>query len=335
MSIFDEYQELLDILWHTDVNGNKISIQRTNQQFKIVDNKIILNEVPDSFYKVTISGKYEIDFKQRINSAEYFKVNYLTGEVFFHENLDGNTVIVDEYYGRGVIRLFGKRIIIQDSYNNWDSDNLEDLSVEIKNYINSQASTLDNHTTKIQTNENNITSNLIKINKNIADIATNKQNHQDHLNSISAHNDDSIDNTSTVSGGKVKDALNELKNEDEAINSRIDNLIINQDLNPDKDAELLDMRNSSLHGDFATGDARLEAIETRSKYFARENHTVLTGANTITLTNLPENNHELLIYDTKYGAIWDKNIHWTRSGATITFTSTMPEDLDFVVINLG
>lgn len=335
MSIFDEYQELLDILWYTDEYGSKISIQRTNQQFKIVHNKIILNEVPDSFHKVTINGKYEIDFKQSINSAEYFRVNYTTGEVFFHESLDGTTITIDEFWAKGLLKIFAKRVVIEDQGNNWESDNIEDLSVEIKNYINSHASTLDNHTTKIQTNENNITSNLIKINKNIADIATNKQNHQDHLNSISAHNDDSIDNTSTVSGGKVKDALNELKNEDEAINSRIDNLIINQDLNPDKDAELLDMRNSSLHGDFATGDARLEAIETRSKYFSREIHTILTGANTITLTNLPENNHKLLIYDKKYGCIWDEEIHWTRSGATITFTSLMPEDLNFVVINLG
>lgn len=332
MSIFDTYQELLDILWYTDEYGNKISIQRTNQQFKIVHNKIILNEIPDSFHKVTINGKYEIDFKQSINSAEYFKVNYLTGEVFFHESLDGTTITINEFYAKGLLKIFAKRVVLQDENNNWDSDNIEDLAIEIKNYINSHISTLNTHTTKIQTNENNIASNLTKINKNITDIETNKQNHLNHLNSISAHKDDSISNTSTVAGGKVKDALNSLNTKDQQLNSRIDN-IINQ--SGTSSTEVTDARNSAKYGTFASLDARLEEIETRSKYFARESKTVLTGANTITLTNLPENNHKLLIYDTKYGAIWEEVTHWNRSGATITFTSAMPEDLNFVVINLG
>lgn len=260
MSIFDEYQELLDILWHTDEYGNKISIQRTNQQFKIVHNKIILNEIPDSFHKVTINGKYEIDFKQSINSAEYFKVNYLTGEVFFHESLDGTTITINEFYAKGLLKIFAKRIVLQDENNNWDSDNLEDLAIEIKNYINS------------------------------------------------------------------------LNTKDQQLNSRIDNIISQSGTSS---TEVTDARNSVKYGTFVNLNARLEGIEIRSKYFARENHTVTNGSNTITLTNLPENNHKLLIYDSKYGAIWEEVIHWNRSGATITFTSAMPEDLNFVVINLG
>lgn len=153
-----------------------------------------------------------------------------------------------------------------------------------------------------------------------------------HKNSDTAHSASDIVNTSNVAGAKVKDALNTLKNEDDTLHSRIDNIIAQSGTS---DTEVVDARNSSQYGTYSSLNARLEGIETRSKYFAREEHNVAIGNNQITLTNIPENNHELLIYDKKYGVIWEEGVHWNRSGQIITFTSNMPEDLDFKIYILG
>ena len=103
--MFEEYNEFFDIIWHTDDNGNKVSIQRINEQYKIVNGKIILNGIPDSFYKVTISNKYEVNSIEQIISNIYFKVNYLTGEVYFHSSLEGQLITIAQYYDRGLINV--------------------------------------------------------------------------------------------------------------------------------------------------------------------------------------------------------------------------------------
>lgn len=131
MSAFEEYTEFFDILWFTDDNGNKISIQRTNEQHRIINGKILLFNVPDSFYKVTISGKYEININSEILSGDYYKVSYLTGEVYFHSSLEGTTITIAQYYGRGLIRTMAKRVELLNENNLYSSDNIEDFASEI------------------------------------------------------------------------------------------------------------------------------------------------------------------------------------------------------------
>lgn len=70
-------------------------------------------------------------------------------------------------------------------------------------------------------------------------------------------------------------------------------------------------------------------------YLWKETKTVAAGSNILTLTNTPSSTNELLIRDLNWGAFWDKNIHWTIQDNVITFTSPMPEDFTFLILNLG
>jgi len=136
MSIFEEYNEFFSILWFTDDNGNKISIQRLNEQQKIINGKILLNNIPDQFYKIQIANMYEVNINIEITDVAYFKTNYLTGEVYFHSSLEGQTITIAQYYGRGIIKYMGKRIELQNEENLYDATNVEDFATDITRRVN-------------------------------------------------------------------------------------------------------------------------------------------------------------------------------------------------------
>ena len=121
MDFIEEYNDLFDIAWHTDSSGNKISKKQTNEQHKIVGNIALLNEIPDQFYRVKITNMYELNKGSKINNANEFVVDYLTGRITFHESKDGATIMVDEYYGRGLIKGFAIRSLLMDKNDNWES----------------------------------------------------------------------------------------------------------------------------------------------------------------------------------------------------------------------
>jgi len=149
----ENYNDLFNITWHTDSNGNKVSIKRTNEEHIVVGNIILLNEIPDESYRVRITDMYELSKGQEITNSNEYIVDYLTGRITFHSSLDGQTITVDEYYGRGLIKGYAIRTVLLDANNNWDSDNLEDLSAEIKQYIDTNRSEVDN---TISTNVDNL-----------------------------------------------------------------------------------------------------------------------------------------------------------------------------------
>lgn len=75
-------------------------------------------------------------------------------------------------------------------------------------------------------------------------------------------------------------------------------------------------------------------IEKNVQYKWAETQTVNAGDNSLTLTNSYIGG-ELLVYDLEYGVLWEKGVHWNINANTITFTSTIPVDLTFKIINLG
>jgi len=149
LAIYDEYNEFFSVLWFTDDNGNKVSIQRLNEQQIIVNGKIILNNIPDSFYKVQITNKYEIDINSEIISNIYFKVNYLTGEVYFHSSLEGQTITIAQYFGRGLIKTMAKRVELSNENNLYNATNIEDFATDITNRVNNIVSSAGDSNTEI------------------------------------------------------------------------------------------------------------------------------------------------------------------------------------------
>lgn len=110
----------------------------------------------------------------------------------------------------------------------------------------------------------------------------------------------------------------------------------NWNLHFDDNSDKIDAEASRVDGVITDHETRVSGLETDSKYFAYEVHTVTKGNNTITLNHTPEANHKFILYDTKFGCVWQTPVHWTRSGNIITFTeSDLGEDFDFICINIG
>jgi hypothetical protein len=128
---------LYTITWYTDSQGRKISIQRQNEEYQVISGKIQLNDLPDQYQKLNISGYTEININSIISSATSYKVNYDTGEVFFHSSKEGTTITASSYYGRGRIKLYGNSVKLMDTSNKYTSDNIEDFASEIIDKANS------------------------------------------------------------------------------------------------------------------------------------------------------------------------------------------------------
>ena len=107
------YKDPLFIQWNVDGMGNKISVERLNEEYIVAGNKIVLREIPDYGYGVEISGKIElrgISTNAVISNANEFKVDYATGIITVHESLNASLIIVDRYFGRGAIYTPASRV---------------------------------------------------------------------------------------------------------------------------------------------------------------------------------------------------------------------------------
>jgi hypothetical protein len=82
------------------------------ESLKVIQNKIVLDEIPDEFYGVRITGFHEV-FDVEDISSESFLVNYQNGIVTFDKSQEGVTLVV-EYKGRGILQYPAERIY---SYN--------------------------------------------------------------------------------------------------------------------------------------------------------------------------------------------------------------------------
>lgn len=131
MAISD-FRDFIYPVWYKNSTGNKISLERKNESYQIVKNKIILKEIPDEYYKVYVTNYYEIPLG-KIPSATEYNVDYHTGEVTFNESENAKTVIVSSYFARGMIYIFADRVISEmDENNNIITETLGDIARTFK-----------------------------------------------------------------------------------------------------------------------------------------------------------------------------------------------------------
>lgn len=115
MAIQDTYRDPLFIKWYIDpLTGQKIVTSRTNEPHKIVNNIIMLAEIPSEDDKVNIINIGEITLYEAplgtILDENHFSVNYTLGLINLSDDYDGQTAIVPEYYSRGIIFYPSSRI---------------------------------------------------------------------------------------------------------------------------------------------------------------------------------------------------------------------------------
>lgn len=112
------YNDPLHIVWRKGTPDDPY-IDKA-EYLKVVNQTIVLSEIPDRFYRVKIPGLKEVNIDRITNktlNADEFVVNYSTGVIQFHKEQEGRTLNVF-YKGRGFIQYPADRIYYRDKFNN-------------------------------------------------------------------------------------------------------------------------------------------------------------------------------------------------------------------------
>ena len=102
-----------EMLWRTDENGIPMSIAIEEQFIVGNDLYLVLEEIPDSYQRVSISTEegriYESMNRNQLTTNRFY-VDYNNGIVYFDSSLLGKALTIN-YYGRGYKRINASRII--------------------------------------------------------------------------------------------------------------------------------------------------------------------------------------------------------------------------------
>lgn len=144
-------------LLYTQWNPNLELI--SNEQHQVVNGQILLNQVPDTYNKVNISGLFEIKNHQKITQENQYRVNYTSGLITFHPSKEGQTITVSEYHGRGQIFIDASRIVSKsDGMNIMETlkDLLQDV-VDIVTVRTNEEERLQNEEHRVITEDQRVT----------------------------------------------------------------------------------------------------------------------------------------------------------------------------------
>lgn len=132
-----EFNNPIHIVWRSgsvdDPYVDRVDIS------KVVNQRVVLLEIPDDLYRVRISGMQEINYERFIEDTlgeNEFYVDYSNGFVYFHTNREAETISIS-YKGRGMLLYPDTRII------SWDGESpgktirelIEEVKTEIKDLI--------------------------------------------------------------------------------------------------------------------------------------------------------------------------------------------------------
>lgn len=102
-----------EMLWRTDENGIPMSIAIEEQCVVGNDLHMVLEEIPDSYQRVTImteNGRAYESMNRNQLTTNRFYVDYNYGIIYFDSSLLGKSLTIN-YYGRGYKRINANRII--------------------------------------------------------------------------------------------------------------------------------------------------------------------------------------------------------------------------------
>lgn len=99
---------------YVDNNGNKYSVLVTNEEHRVVDSRVILNGLPDPGYRVVVESNgnilTEVSLNEKLSDNTKYKVDYASGFVNLHSNLEGQMVNVKQYHSRGLTYFPASRV---------------------------------------------------------------------------------------------------------------------------------------------------------------------------------------------------------------------------------
>ncbi len=145
--MIQQYDSKIHSLWYTDGLGNKVSVNRTNDYFTVIDGKVWLNGIPDKLIKISnivIDGNtlYEANQGSVINTSN-FTVDYENGYLNVDISYNGKQVLINSWSSRGSL-FFPLSRIYDDRDGNFSvittlSDLLDDIETNANNIVNNLA----------------------------------------------------------------------------------------------------------------------------------------------------------------------------------------------------
>lgn len=102
---------------HTDDNGSQVVEQITKEQKQIVNNHIVLEQVPHPHYTMDVTCATEdsiirlanVTYLEEINSLSHYKIDYTQGKIWVHPDLEGKILTVS-YWGMGYELIHASRV---------------------------------------------------------------------------------------------------------------------------------------------------------------------------------------------------------------------------------
>lgn len=125
-----------EIELNRDSNLNPITVIIQNEPHVIYDSQVLLAQLPSESAKVVISGKYEQTINAPLGNTNEFKVDYKNAIVYFHPDLEGTSVNISVYAGRGIKYLHASRVKLEDLDNLFNSIHVEGGMKELAQRIN-------------------------------------------------------------------------------------------------------------------------------------------------------------------------------------------------------
>src|SRR6185312_1373577 len=103
---------------------------------KVVNQRLVLLEIPDELYRARIANMLEINYERYIKhnlEPNEFYVDYSNGFIYFHHSKEAQTISV-VYKGRGFLLYPASRIVSSDGTNPAESlqDMLTNIDIQIK-----------------------------------------------------------------------------------------------------------------------------------------------------------------------------------------------------------
>ncbi len=93
--------------------GQVEAVQILNEVHTIMRNRIILNQIPSTYYRVQINGMTEnVNGTQANLTANQFTVVYDSGIIYFNSAMEGQQITINQYYGIGIEMIPTSRIYI-------------------------------------------------------------------------------------------------------------------------------------------------------------------------------------------------------------------------------
>lgn len=133
--------EVINIIWHLDEDGNKISMPINNEPHTVINSKITLIEIPDEFYGVTIKDGEKIlteiestNTEKQLDENE-FRVHYGLGVIFLN-TIKNDRELTINYYSRGLVMYPASRIFTDSNEADGTINNLQDVLSDVTDTLN-------------------------------------------------------------------------------------------------------------------------------------------------------------------------------------------------------